>query len=253
VETSERTVAAGAAAPGATSVAGAWASPPTGTGATHALPPSAPPGPAPPAYAPATQWGPAAPPAYAPPPPAPRPSSRTPLIVLAVVLLLAGAGLGIAAATGAFSSGGGGSTQTVVTTGGGGAPTGGGGTTDAPSVSSETVSELLRRYATAYSNEDSSSLRALFAPDLVRRATDEPQMNRSEAIAEYDRQFAQLSDPTYTLTNVEIAAGTGEASASASYEITDGSGGEPATGTIEFHMTVSGDLLLIDALDIHSD
>jgi hypothetical protein len=152
--------------------------------------------------------------------------------------------LGTAAATGAFSRGG--TTHTVITTGGGG-------TTDAPTVSSGTVRLLLRRYATAFSNEDSASLRALFAPDFVRRATDRPEMNRSEAIAEYDRQFAQLSDPTYTLTNVQIKTGAGEASASASYEITDTSGGTPATGTIQFHMTVSGNALLIDALDIHSD
>src|SRR3954454_5819782 len=83
----ERTVATGAAAGAA----------PTTTGATQPLP-------AVPQYAPPAPYQPAA---YAPPPPQqppPRRRSKTPLVVLGVLLLLAGAGVGIAAAAGAFKT-----------------------------------------------------------------------------------------------------------------------------------------------------
>jgi hypothetical protein len=218
----ERTVAAGAAAPGATQVSPAW--PATQTGATRALPWPPPPGPA------------------APPPPAPpKRRSATPFVVLAAILVLAGAGVAVAAASGVFSKSGG--THTVVNQVT--APPSG------PSVSVRNVRDLLRAYATAYSNEDSGSLARLFAPDLVRRASTKPKMDKSQALAEYDRQFARLSDPTYSMSNVRITTGGGEATADADYEIRDGSG-PPATGTIEFHMRVHGNLLLIDALDIRS-
>jgi serine/threonine-protein kinase len=242
----ERTVAAGPAAPvaGATVVDATLPAPPTGTGATQALPPSTPPPGSPP---PAT----AAPyPAYPPPQPPPR-RSRIPLIVVAVLLLLVGAGVAVALATGAFE----GDTDTVttqVTTGpqptGETQPT----TTTGAVVNDTAVRDVLARYEGAYSNEDTAALDALFAPDFRRRAPPRPDMGRAAALAEYERQFAQLDNPTYTLSNIQIEAGPEGAVASADYEI-QADGAEPAFGTIHFSLVLSGeDGLLIDALDIRS-
>ena len=235
----ERTVAAGDAAP-ATAV-GAPA-PVTTAAATHALPPSTPP----PASYP--------PPQYAPqPPPGPpqRRRSRTPLIVAALVLLLAGVGAAVAVGTGAL---GGGETNTVTTQVTTAAPTTP--TTDTvqtgPAVPESSVRDVLARYEGAYSNEDVAALDALFAPEFRRRAPPRPDMDRAEALAEYERQFAQLSSPTYTLTNEQIEAGPEGAVVRADYEIRDDDGGEPAVGTIEFSMVLTDDGLLIDALDIRS-
>jgi serine/threonine-protein kinase len=219
----ERTVAAGAAAPGATQVSPVW--PATQTGATRPL-----------------TWPP--PPGQAAPPPASPPPERrnaTPFIVLAAVLVLAGAGMAVAAASGVFSKGGGAHTVVHQVT----APPSG------PAVSVRNVRDLLSAYAKAYSNEDSGSLARLFASDLVRRASSKPKMDKPQALAEYDRQFARLSDPTYSLSNVRITTGGGAATANADYAIRDADGA-PATGTIEFRMRVHGNLLLIDALDIRS-
>jgi multidrug efflux pump subunit AcrB len=229
--------------------------PPTGTGATQALPPQ------PPAYVPP-------PPAYAPPPPQPSPSyppppprrrsSRTPLIVLAVLLLLAGAGAGIAAATGAFSGGDTNTVTTQVTTD----PT----TPTTPTqettpttpttdtaVSEAAVRDLLVSYETAFSAEDPGALDSLFTSDFRRRAPPKPDMSRDEAIAEYKRQFAQLDNPSYRLSGVSIQTGPNGAVAEGSYRITDSSGGPPATGTITFGIIPTDDGLRIESLDIRSD
>jgi hypothetical protein len=236
----ERTVAAGAAAAGAAALtAVGYPGPPTATGATQALPPVSPP--------PATYGG-----GWAPPPSTPPPvqkSSKLPLLIVAAVLLLAGAGVAVAAATGAFSSGGG--TDTVVTqvTGGGGGGTDTGGS--AAAIPASSVRSLLRTYERAYSGRDSSALRQLFTPDFVRHAPPKPPMDRSAAMAEYDRQFSQLSNPSYTLTDVRISTGPSEATAEAGYTIEDANS-TPASGTIKFHMVDHDGELLIDAIDIQS-
>jgi hypothetical protein len=230
----ERTVAAGDAAP----ATGAGAFPPvTAAAATQALPPSQPP-----------PVGPPQQPAYAPAEPPRRGGSRTPLIVAALLLLLVGVGAAVALGTGAFE---GGETNTVTTQVTTSAPT----TTTAVSgspVPESSVRDVLARYEGAYSNEDVAALDALFAPEFSRRAPPQPDMGRAEALAEYERQFAQLSDPTYTLSDIQIEAGPEGATAGATYEIRDGDGGEPAFGSIGFSMVLTDDGLLIDALDIRS-
>jgi serine/threonine protein kinase len=216
----ERTVAVGAAA----------APQPTVTGATQPLPPPLP----------------AAPPRYAPPPPPPpqeqpRRRSRTPFVVAGVLLLLAGAGVGIAAAAGAFKS----STNTVVkkiTTGGG---------QGQATVPADTVRQVLDAYEHAYANKDLNALDALFAPDFKRRAPPRPDMGRSAALTEYKRQFANLQNPGYSLSNESIETGPQGATATADYTITDGSK-PPASGTIAFSMVVRDGKLLIDAINIRS-
>jgi hypothetical protein len=225
------------------------------TGATQALPPQPPPPqapgpppvppPGPPQYPPPPQQQ----PSY-PPPPQKRSGARTPLIVLGVLLLLAGAGVGIAAATGAFKT----STNTVTTQVTTGSVTGRQTTTRTPPealVSKSAVRGVLARYQAAYSSEDSAALDALFAPSFKRHAPPKADMNRAQAMREYDRQFAQLSNPTYRLTNQTIRPGFQGATASASYEIS-ADNATPATGTIDFSMVLVGGKLLIDALDIRS-
>src|SRR4051794_3620839 len=227
----ERTVATGAAA-------GAG---PTTTGVTQPLP-------AVPQYAPpAPPQPPYGAPAYTPPPPQQPPArrrSKTPLAVLGVVLLLAGAGVGIAAAAGAFKT----STNTVTTN----VTTGGPATsTTAGAVSDADVRNVLRAYESAYSNEDMQALDALFAPEFKRRAPPKADMDRSQALAEYQRQFANLSNPSYSLSNENIEAGPQGATATADYTIS-ADNAEPASGTIAFAMVLRDGKLLIDAIDIRS-
>ena len=243
----ERTVAVGAAAAGPQpTVIGytpAAAPSPTATGATQALPPQAPPPQGPPQYGT---------PPYGTPPPERR-RSRTPLIVLGVILLLAGAGVGIAAATGAFNT----STNTVTTqvTSGGttGATTGQdtGATTTAGSVSESDARDILRRYANAYSAEDMNALDSMFAPNFVRRAPPKADMNRSAALREYKRQFANLTNPNYSLSNENIQTGPNGATATADYEIT-ADNATPASGSIAFSIVSDNGTLLIDAINIRS-
>jgi hypothetical protein len=76
-------------------------------------------------------------------------------------------------------------------------------------------------------------------------------MDRTQAMAEYDRQFANLTNPSYALSNEHIETGPQGATASADYEIT-ADNASPAGGTIDFSMVKSDGSLLIDALDIRA-
>jgi hypothetical protein len=199
--------------------------------------------PAPPQYPPPA----AQQPSY-PPPPAKRSGARAPLIVLGVLLLLAGAGVGVAAATGAFDT----TTNTVTTqVTSGSTPGPQTSTTREAFVSESAVRDVLARYQDAYSSENVDALNALFAPRFRRRAPPRRDMGRIQALREYNRQFAQLTNPTYRLSNESIQAGVQGATASADYEIS-ADNATPATGTISFSMVLVGDKLLIDALDIRS-
>jgi hypothetical protein len=163
--------------------------------------------------------------------------------VAAVLLALAGAGVAVAFATGAFKT----STNTVVEK----VRRAGTGTTTSsgPAVSAGDVRDVLRQYATDWSNEDGGALGALFTPDLVRRDTAKTTTGRDTALAIYRDQWTQLSSPTYTLTNVAIVPGQREATAHGDYEIT-AAGKTPATGTIGFHLTSASGTLLIDEIDL---
>jgi hypothetical protein len=245
----ERTVAAGDAAPMAATTVGGLT--PTGTGATQALPPQP--------YAPPPQHYPGAPPPYgAPPPPqGPRPSSKLPLILVGLLLLLAGGGVGIAAATGAFEGDGETTTPTTPTT-----PTTTTATTPntatteqpptTPVVSDTAVLDVLGRYEEAYSDESVAALDAILAPNFKRRAPPRPDMGRAQALREYQRQFDQLDNPRYNLTNVQIEAGPAGAVAEANYEIV-ADGAAPAFGTITFHLVSTDDALLIESLEAQAN
>jgi serine/threonine-protein kinase len=245
----ERTVAAGDAAPVAATTAAGLS--PTGTGATQALPPQP--------YAPPPQHYPGAPPPYGPPPPpdGPRGPSKLPLILVGLLLLLAGGGVAIAAATGAFEGDGGTTTPTTPTT-----PTTTTATTPpttttkqpptTPVVSESAVLDVLGVYEQAYSDESIAALDTVLAPDFKRRAPPRPDMGRAEALREYQRQFDQLDNPRYNLSNVQIESGPNGAVAEANYEIA-ADGAAPAFGTITFSLVSYDDGLLIETVEARAN
>ena len=112
-----------------------------------------------------------------------------------------------------------------------------------PAVSETQVRGVVDRYSAAYSAEDTSELRSLFAPGFKRRNDGEPVEARSEALASYARQFSQLSNPTYTISDLSITAKPSVASASGHYRITSDAG--TVTGGIQLRMAVTGGKLLI--------
>ena len=64
------------------------------------------------------------------------------------------------------------------------------------------MSTVLQQYVDAYTNEDVSALRSIFASDLVRQNGSDPPEDLSQALATYRGQFAALTDPRYSLANV---------------------------------------------------
>jgi Protein of unknown function (DUF2510) len=123
-------------------------------------------------------------------------------------------------------------------------------TTSAPtSITSEDVQPLLKRYEAAYSSKSVTQLEGLFVPSFTRHNGTHAAENREEALATYRMQFSQLQSPMYSLSNVQINAGTGEATASASYSITSQNG--TVGGIIAFHVVPNGSGLGIDQITIH--
>jgi hypothetical protein len=102
-------------------------------------------------------------------------------------------------------------------------------------VESATVQQVLNEYESDYSNENIEGLEGLFSQTLTRRDGTDPSENLAQAIQTYKKQFSELVNPSYTLSNVYITPGTGQATASATYGITSQNG--TVTGTIDFHMT----------------
>jgi hypothetical protein len=115
-------------------------------------------------------------------------------------------------------------------------------------IASEQVQQLLSQYQAAYSSESTEHLEALFAPSLTRKNGTHAPENRVEALATYRTQFSQLQHPTYSLSNVQITTGAGEAGAHADYTIRSQNG--TVGGTIAFHLVQSGTGLQIDRLTI---
>jgi hypothetical protein len=117
-----------------------------------------------------------------------------------------------------------------------------------PLVKTSDIHDELVAYVNAYSNEDASGLGRLFAADFVRQNGNDPIEDRSEALATYQQQFDQLTNPRYTLTDLRYAVGRGVASASGRYVITSAAG--RTGGSIEFHFVARGGRLLIDAIRV---
>jgi hypothetical protein len=121
----------------------------------------------------------------------------------------------------------------------------------APAVPLLTVAEMhdvLLAYVNAYAAEDTSALGRLFASDLVRQNGADPIEDRTAALATYQHQFDQLTNPHYSLTGIQYATGRGKGSAAGTYTITSDAG--RSGGSIEFHFVLRGGLLLIDAIRV---
>jgi hypothetical protein len=121
-------------------------------------------------------------------------------------------------------------------------------TTTAPTIASSAVQEVLGRYETAYSSENLEGLKGLFASSLARQNGTQPSEGLKQALATYQHQFAEQTNPSYKLSSVSIQPGAGEATASAHYGITNQNG--TLTGSIVFHLTEENGQLLIDKLTI---
>lgn len=127
--------------------------------------------------------------------------------------------------------------------------------TAAPPGAAETPSDgdvraLLESYSDLFEAEDADGMGELFAADAVRSSDGETE-TRAQAIETYRRQFSQLTNPTYSLSDLQIGTEPGAATATGRYRIASDSG--TVTGNIEFQMAqVDGDLL-IQRLEVVAD
>ena len=117
-----------------------------------------------------------------------------------------------------------------------------------PQVTTAEMHDVLLAYVNAYSAEDAAALGRLFAVDLVRQNGNDPIEDRNAALATYQHQFDQLTNPQYSLNGIQYASGRGEGSAAGAYVITSGAG--RTGGSIEFHFVLRGGRLLIDAIRV---
>jgi hypothetical protein len=125
-------------------------------------------------------------------------------------------------------------------------------TTSAPAaspLSRQEAEAVLTEYESDYSSENLEALKGLFGPNLVRTDGSGPAEDLEGALATYQRQFSEQSSPTYTLTGVHIETAGSEATAKATYSVTNQYG--TSGGSITFHLvTQSGGHPLIDRITI---
>lgn len=121
------------------------------------------------------------------------------------------------------------------------------------SISSDEVQAVLDLYASAYESEDVAGLSELFTPGFTRYSAGEQPEDRAPAKAVYRRQFAQLTNPAYVLSQVDVHdATTDTAVADARYAITSDAG--TVRGAITFDLTRADDGgLRIEALHVQPD
>lgn len=117
-----------------------------------------------------------------------------------------------------------------------------------PTVTVDEMHNVLLGYVQAYSDESVVELESLFAPDLVRRNGDDPVEHRDAALATYQQQFDQLSDPQYQLSGLHYSAVPGEGTAEGGYVITSSAG--QSRGRIIFVFEVRGGHLLINGIRV---
>lgn len=113
-------------------------------------------------------------------------------------------------------------------------------------VSAAAMGSVLTEYVDAYGAEDLQTLRALFSPDLVRVNGSDPPQDRAGALDTYAKQFQQLSNPRYGLSDVRYRDGETTGQASGNYRITSDSGVN--TGRIAFRFTAQDGSVLIDRI-----
>jgi hypothetical protein len=117
-----------------------------------------------------------------------------------------------------------------------------------PLLGTQEVEHVLAEYSAAYSAENYQQLATLLSPTLVRRnGTDRPE-DRVQAIKTYRDQFSQLRNPRYTLSNMRVVAGHGQATITANYAITSQNG--TIRSPITFHVVSEGTGVEIDRISI---
>jgi hypothetical protein len=121
-------------------------------------------------------------------------------------------------------------------------------TSEQTPVSAASVESLLTEYESDYSGENAQGLRGLFSEDLTRKDGSKPPEDLEEAINTYEKQFSELKEPSYTLSNIEVQPATAEATAKAAYSITSQNG--RVGGAISFHLVEQEQRLLIDSITV---
>jgi hypothetical protein len=121
-------------------------------------------------------------------------------------------------------------------------------TTATPTVEASRVEQVLAEYRQDYSSEDIEGLKGLFAEDLERHDGSKEPEGLAAAVATYERQFSELENPTYSLAEINVEPGSGEADATARYDISSQNG--TVTGSITYHLVEQNGELLIDRLRI---
>jgi hypothetical protein len=121
-------------------------------------------------------------------------------------------------------------------------------TATTPAVESSQVEQVLGEYTQDYSEENLEAFKGLFASTLERRDAGSAPEDLEAALATYQRQFGELSKPTYRLSSENVQPGNGEANATADYSISSQKG--TVTGSIAFHFVEQEGKLLIDKLSI---
>ncbi len=120
--------------------------------------------------------------------------------------------------------------------------------TTTTTIESSQAEQVLNEYAQDYSNEDAEGLKGLFAEGFEREEENKPSEDAATAIATYERQFSELKEPSYTLSETNVEPGSGEATASAQYSITSQNG--TVTGSITFHLIAQEEKVLIDKITV---
>jgi len=114
-------------------------------------------------------------------------------------------------------------------------------------ISTGEMGQVLQWYADAYTNENVNGLQSLFADNLVRTNGTDPSEDLAQALDTYRSQFAALSNPVYSLSN--LGYDVPRATAAAIYSISSDAG-TVGGGSIGFHFVRLGNQLLIDAIAI---
>jgi hypothetical protein len=118
----------------------------------------------------------------------------------------------------------------------------------APTVEAPAVEQVLTKYRQAYSAENIEGMRSLFAEDLERHDGDKSPEDLSAALATYERQFSELRNPRYSLSEISVKPGVDEATGTARYSISSQNG--TVRGSITYHLVEQNEQLLIDRLRI---
>jgi hypothetical protein len=124
-------------------------------------------------------------------------------------------------------------------------------TATTPTVEQSQVEQVLNEYQQDYSNENIEGLKSLFAEGLERQDGTRPSEDLAAAVATYEHQFSELTSPSYSLSQLSVQPGTGEATAKARYSISSQNG--TVKGSITYHLIEQDQRLLIDRLTIVPD